>query len=151
MELTDLEVCEAAFIRTILSNPSDVTARLVFADWLDDYYPERRVQAKYLREIRKHKFIRLVRDEGEWALRPQWAEDRGPRIPKYCAYDGFGTNAGDRDGVSPRCKYWMKRIRRGWKVPRHIKTMGYSTATGWFGVYVREYLDHLSPILWYHT
>jgi uncharacterized protein (TIGR02996 family) len=40
---------EAAFLRTIQANPADTTAKLVYADWLDDHgEPER---AEYLRLI----------------------------------------------------------------------------------------------------
>lgn len=151
-EITDLERAEAEFTRQILANPEDVTARKVFADWLDDNYPERRVQAKYLREIRKHKFVRLVRDEGGWALKPQWVEHRGIRICWMNDGDGYTSNMALAEPApprSPRCRYWLTRIRRGWKVPRHIKQYGYSMMVGWFGVYTDEYLRLIAPVLEY--
>lgn len=137
-----IESDEAAFTRAILSDPKDTTARLVFADWLDEH--GRHVQAKYLREIRAHKFVRLVFVSGGWALTPQWAEQRGRRVPDDEAFD---LRTGEPD--SPRYKYWRRRMRRGWRVPAHVKTMGYSMAVEWFGVYVSEYLHGICPHMEY--
>jgi len=127
---------EAEFTRQILERPDDVTTRLVFADWLDEH--GRKVEAKYLRDIRKHKFIRLVGICGGWALKPQWAVDRGKRL------DLDYTPKEECNGHSERWKYWDWRFRCGWKVPAHVVHYGYSMAVTWFGVYVWEYLDDLS-------
>jgi uncharacterized protein (TIGR02996 family) len=39
-------VSEQAFIRTIVANPDDDTARLVFADWLDERDDARPVHSR---------------------------------------------------------------------------------------------------------
>ena len=144
--MSDLETQEAAFVAAILANPRDDTARKVYADWLDDYCPERRVQAKYLREIRRHKFVRLVKISGGWALMPQWAEYRGPKVEDvYAGKDIYGNDK----PLSPRCLYWRRRMHRGWRVPRHMKGNGYYTRAQTYGVYTRELFEILDPITEY--
>ena len=145
-QVTEYERCEAEFTRQILIDPADTTTRLVFADWLDEF-TDRHVQAKYLREIRKHKFIRLVKTEGSWALFPQWVEHRGARVSSRNCYDHFPEPP---PNPSPRCVYWLRRIRRGWVVPGHVRGDGYSMATKYFGVYVSEYLRKIAPMLRYY-
>jgi uncharacterized protein (TIGR02996 family) len=74
---------EAAFLRAIQANPTDTTAKLVYADWLDEHgEPER---AEYLRllasevpdEVRKHELESRV--GGSWRSwlnipMPDWNE-----------------------------------------------------------------------------
>lgn len=48
---------------------------------------------------------------------------------------------------SPRLVYWLERIHHGWRPNRRLQGMGYHTATDWYGVYVWEYLNVLSPAL----
>jgi uncharacterized protein (TIGR02996 family) len=76
-----LDAEEAGFVGALLATPEDDTARRVFADWLDEH--ARPVEAKYLREIRRYKFVRLVRQRGWWALYPEWARVMPPHPMKH--------------------------------------------------------------------
>ena len=61
---------EVAFIGHIRTYPEDATARLAFADWLDEHGHSS--QANYLRAIRHHKFVRMCGRYGVlYALYPQ--------------------------------------------------------------------------------
>lgn len=71
---------EAGFVGSILNAPEDDTARKAFADWLDEH--ARPVEAKYLRDVRRHKFVRLVHRRGWWALYPEWARVMPPHPMK---------------------------------------------------------------------
>ena len=50
-------------------------------------------------------------------------------------------------GRSPRCAYWVEQIEKGWIRNRRIGGMGYFEAAEWFGVYLWEYLNVLSPMM----
>jgi len=123
--------------RAVLADPADDTLRKAYADWIEEHYPERRVRARYLREVRRHKFVRLVRQVGRRALYPEFAVPRGPRVDCYDYRTG--------DGRSPRFYYWLGRIRAGWRFPKWVAGAGYCTKAGYLGVTVREWIDLLSP------
>ena len=79
--LNEADACEWGFVRTLLHDPSDKVARGAFADWLDEH--DRGVQARYLRQIRLHKFIRAVKKRGSVAiLGSQYGR---PTIPQVVA------------------------------------------------------------------
>lgn len=48
---------------------------------------------------------------------------------------------------SERCTWWVSRIREGWRGNTRIRTMGYYEAAHYFGVYIWEYLEVISPML----
>lgn len=49
---------------------------------------------------------------------------------------------------SARCTFWINCINNnGWRPNRRVSTMGYSERTRFFGVYIWEYLNVLSPLL----
>lgn len=48
---------------------------------------------------------------------------------------------------SPRCVYWVSQIERGWLPNRRIGMEGYHTSALWYGVYIWEYLNVLSPMI----
>lgn len=48
---------------------------------------------------------------------------------------------------SPRLPYWLRRLDEGsWHRNKYL-TKGYEGNTGWFGIYIWEYLYVLSPLL----
>lgn len=49
--------------------------------------------------------------------------------------------------TSQRCLLWQKRIRAGWRPNRRIRGLGYHEKAEFFGVYIWEYLNVLSPML----
>lgn len=74
-------------------------------------------------------------------------------------YGGYGVHAPPRVGGdekywseppperSARCSWWVERINRGWRRNRRIASMGYYTASEYFGVHIWEYINVLSPRL----
>jgi hypothetical protein len=48
---------------------------------------------------------------------------------------------------SDRCEYWLRQFERGWRPNGRILGMGYDSDAQWFGVYLWEYLNVLSPRL----
>lgn len=57
---------EVGFVSVLLADPADVTTRLAYSDWLQEH--DRNKQARYLREIRKSKFVKAVLQRGWFAL-----------------------------------------------------------------------------------
>jgi hypothetical protein len=49
--------------------------------------------------------------------------------------------------LSPRCVWWVERIKAGWRPNRRIGSMAYGERTSFHGVYVWEYLNVLAPLL----
>ena len=49
--------------------------------------------------------------------------------------------------LSPRCVWWVKRIKSGWRPNRRIKSMGCDEAADYYGVYLGEYRYIISPLL----
>ncbi len=136
------ELAEASFTQVLLENPDDVTARLAFADWLEEH--GRSHQANYLKTIRKWKFVREVARFGGWGLVPPWDRVKMPPVPKD--FDIYKYTNVPPPVNSPRLLPWIKRIQMGWSFPKHVKYEGYSTKTQYFGVYVWEYQNVLSPM-----
>jgi hypothetical protein len=48
---------------------------------------------------------------------------------------------------SARCLMWERRIRDGWRPGKRIRVMGYYSKAQFFGVYIWEYLNVISPLL----
>lgn len=44
-------------------------------------------------------------------------------------------------------KKWTAKIANGWTPNQRIRSMGYYTAAEFFGVYIWEYFNILSPLL----
>jgi len=51
------------------------------------------------------------------------------------------------DEPSPRCIWWIARIKSGWQPNRRIRSMGYYGSAEWYGVYIEEFMSVLSPLL----
>lgn len=48
---------------------------------------------------------------------------------------------------SARAKYWLERLNAGWRPNRRIRQFGYHEAAKFFGVYIWEYINVLSPLI----
>lgn len=48
---------------------------------------------------------------------------------------------------SPRCTWWVARIRAGWRPNARVRSEGYEGATAFYGVYVGEYLKVIAPLI----
>lgn len=48
---------------------------------------------------------------------------------------------------SPRCTWWVQRVTDGWRGNRRISGMSYYTSAAYFGVYIWEWINVLSPML----
>lgn len=48
---------------------------------------------------------------------------------------------------SPRCEYWVRQIQRGWRPNRRIRMEGYYSSAEWYGIYIWEYLNVISPMI----
>lgn len=135
---TDTEEC--VFVSALLADPSDVTSRKVFADWLDEH--GRAVQAKYLRDIRKYKFVKLVTQCGWWALYPRWADVMPSRVT-----DNYRHVSHPPPEPSPRCESWKIKTGRGWVTPKWMQGAGYAIRVVYFGVYVWEQFNVIDRLL----
>lgn len=50
--------------------------------------------------------------------------------------------------MSARCRWWIQRISlRGWRRNARVATLGYYGSAQYFGVYVWEWIEILSPLL----
>lgn len=49
--------------------------------------------------------------------------------------------------LSARCQYWVDKLSTGYVVNTRITGQGYYTACEYFGVYLWEYLNVLSPMI----
>jgi hypothetical protein len=47
---------------------------------------------------------------------------------------------------SARCAYWVAAINGGWTPNRRVSAMGYHEKADFFGVYIWEYINVLSPL-----
>lgn len=47
---------------------------------------------------------------------------------------------------SERCLWWVERFASGWRLNRRVGSMGYHERAEYYGVYVWELLNVLSPI-----
>lgn len=48
---------------------------------------------------------------------------------------------------SERCAYWLRQIDRGWRPNRFLRRECCDCSAEWYGVYVWEYLNEISPRL----
>jgi len=48
--------------------------------------------------------------------------------------------------LSDRCNWWVERIQGGWRRNRRLRGLGYHEACEYYGVYLWEYLNILSPL-----
>lgn len=48
---------------------------------------------------------------------------------------------------SPRCAHWLTRFDAGWRPNRRIAGMGYYESAEYYGVYIWEYINVISPRL----
>lgn len=48
---------------------------------------------------------------------------------------------------SPRCAHWLTRFTEGWRPNRRVCGFGYHEAAEYYGVYIWEYINVLSPTL----
>ncbi len=48
---------------------------------------------------------------------------------------------------SARCQFWVDRINAGWRPNKRINKMGYYESSDYYGVYIWEYINVLSPLL----
>ena len=131
---------QETFEDALIADPSDVTTRLVYADWLEERGFNHR--AKYLREIRKSKFIRRVDEMGRYALAPY--PDLPPKVQNVTQY--WVTAPPE---LSARCIAVVARLKAGWRVP-HIYELGYHTRAEAYGVYIWELfnvIDRLHMLL----
>lgn len=48
---------------------------------------------------------------------------------------------------SPKLKRWLEKIQGGWRPNRRIRQMGYYESAEFFGVYIWEYMNVISPQL----
>lgn len=51
---------------------------------------------------------------------------------------------------SPRCLYWLRQIARGWRPNRFIQGHDYDSSAEWYGIYIWEYVNAVSPELARH-
>lgn len=76
----------------------------------------------------------MVEREGDSA-----AKNAPARVPETYIYEESRT-------PSPRALYWLNRmLNEGWRPNSRVQTMGYSTASAYYGVTCWEYLHVLSP------
>lgn len=48
---------------------------------------------------------------------------------------------------SPRCAWWLERFSGGWRPNKRIRSMGYYEAAQFYGVFIWEYVNVISPAL----
>lgn len=48
---------------------------------------------------------------------------------------------------SDRCIWWVKQIENGWYPNRRINQLGYYLSAEFYGVYIYEYINVLSPLI----
>lgn len=65
-----------------------------------------------------------------------------PRVADVYAFWGYPPVE-----LSPRCKWWIRRVGEGWRRNSRISSMGYDESSHYFGIYIWEYLHVLSPLM----
>lgn len=73
-----------------------------------------------------------------------WVVLDRPKPPRVDHYAFWGEPPAE---LSPRCRYWLAQIERGWRPNRFVRRMGYDEAAEWYGVYLWEYLNVIAPRL----
>lgn len=66
-----------------------------------------------------------------------------PRVGDIEAFWGFEPPP----VLSPRCDWWVARINGGWRRNRRLGGWGYYESAEYFGVYIWEWINVLSPLL----
>lgn len=69
----------------------------------------------------------------------------GPAPPRVPVSDAFWTNP--PPSPSPRCAWWLSRVEAGWRPNGRIDGFGYDEAADYFGVWIWEWLNVLSPAI----
>jgi len=64
-----------------------------------------------------------------------------PRVDRYA----YWTN--EPPDRSARCAWWVSRFEAGWRPNRRVWRMGYDECAEYFGVYLWEYLNVISPLM----
>lgn len=67
-----------------------------------------------------------------------------PAPPKVDNIETYWTE--EPPDLSPRCRYWIRRIERGWRGNKRFRGKGYSEKAEHLGVYIWEWLHVLSPL-----
>lgn len=67
-----------------------------------------------------------------------------PAPPRVSDVETFWTEPPE---LSPRCKWWMSRIVAGWQRNSRLGGWGYYESAEYFGVYIWEWVNVLSPLL----
>lgn len=74
-----------------------------------------------------------------------WVELDRPKPPRVADHYAFwGDPPPER---SERCAYWLRQIERGWTPNKYLSREGYDSSSEWFGVYIWEYVNVLSPAI----
>lgn len=74
-----------------------------------------------------------------------WVVLEEPRPPRVAdRYDHWGEEPPE---LSPRCTWWVRQIKRGWRPNKHICRYGYDSAAEWYGVWIWEYVNVIRPLL----
>lgn len=74
-----------------------------------------------------------------------WVELERPKPPRVADVEDYWADA--PPVISDRCAYWLRQIERGWLPNRHIAREGYYSSAEWYGVWLWEYLNLISPAL----
>lgn len=64
-----------------------------------------------------------------------------PRVDHYA----YSTDAPPER--SARAAWWVARFEAGWRPNKRVRKMGYDTSAEYFGVYIWEYINVLSPLM----
>lgn len=68
-----------------------------------------------------------------------------PNPPKVTNIEQYWTI--EPPDLSLRCRYWIRRIERGWRGNKRFRGKGYHDSAEYLGVYIWEWLHVLSPLL----
>lgn len=68
-----------------------------------------------------------------------------PRPPQVADEQAYWTSPPPEP--SARCLYWREQIANGWHPNRRVSMMGYHEATNFYGVYIWEYINVISPLV----
>ena len=142
----------------VLAEPPTRTIAFSFADWRKmlpdqgpnlppgflEYQAKLRMLAFFLDALEILLTLRS-RDAGSASPVPTRASAPTPMPPRVADIE---QHWGEPPPVrSPRCAAWVTRIRAGWRPNRRISGMGYYDSAEYYGVYIWEYLNVLSPLL----
>ena len=66
------------------------------------------------------------------------------KLPQSVVYT---CSWGPPPAPSEACNIWLAKIANGWRPNKRIRQMGYELASEFFGVYIWEYCNVISPAL----